>query len=100
LKHNLSRYGFAVVWLASHESKISIAQIMKHRTATTLATSKVNLVLLHPVDITFFPRVLRATNHYRIGITPQKQHPLIRRHSAENTIFHSKIKVRIIGMGK
>ena len=50
----------------------------------------------HPLGIILFPRVLRATNHYRVGIAPEKQNALRGGHLAKNTLLHRQVKPRVV----
>lgn len=75
-EHNRRGDGFIVPGSASHKGKAGIAEIVEHprrHRYCACAIAAITLVLFHPPGITLFPRVLRATNHYRVGIAPEKQ---------------------------
>ncbi|SRN30760.1 Uncharacterised protein [Shigella flexneri] len=69
---------------------------MEHRAATATAPRQADVIFFHPPGITLFPRVLRATNYYRVGIAPEKQNALRGGHLAKNTLFHRQVKPRVV----
>ena len=99
-QHDICGNGFIVLRFAGHKGKAGIAQIVEYRAAAAAATGQAHVIFFHTSGVALFPRVLRAANDHRIGIAPQKQHPLSRGHLAKNRLLNRQIEPGVVRVGE
>ncbi|MNV36390.1 hypothetical protein D3C71_1278650 [compost metagenome] len=96
VEHNRGGDGFIVLRFPGHKGKAGITEVVEHRAATAAATGQTHVVLFHAPRVALFPRVLRAANDHRIGVTPEEQDALRGGHLAEDALFHREVEPGIV----